>query len=59
MDNENASESAANLGNAGRALGLASAIGLIAALLSDGIGDLISWGALALPIVAVVWHGRG
>jgi hypothetical protein len=41
------------------ALGLASAIGLLAALLSDGIGDLISWGALALPIMVAVWHGRG
>jgi uncharacterized iron-regulated membrane protein len=38
------------------ALSFASAMGLVAALLSDGIGDIISWGSLALPIAVVVWY---
>jgi hypothetical protein len=31
-------------------LGLISACGLIAALLSDGVGDVVSWIALGVPI---------
>lgn len=38
-------------------LGLLSAIGLIAALLADGAGDVLSWGALAIPVAAAVWYG--
>ena len=38
------------------ALALVSAFGLIAALLSDGIGDVLSWAALAAPICVVGWH---
>lgn len=34
-------------------LGLSSAAGLMAALLGDGLYDLVSWLALALPIVVV------
>lgn len=38
------------------ALGILSAVGLFAALLSDGIGDLLSWVALAMPVAVVVWY---
>ena len=38
-------------------LGLLSAIGLIAALLADGAGDVLSWVALAIPVAAAVWYG--
>lgn len=37
-------------------LGLTSASGLIAALLSDGSGDVISWFALSTPIVTSLWY---
>ncbi|MEF8794560.1 hypothetical protein [Thiohalorhabdus sp.] len=30
-------------------LALVSALGLVAALLADGLGDALSWAALALP----------
>lgn len=33
------------------ALGMATGVGLIAALVSDGLGDLVSWVALAAPVV--------
>jgi len=38
-------------------LGLVSACGLIAALLFDGIGDAVSWLALAAPVVTALWYG--
>lgn len=38
-------------------LGLMSAGGLVAALLSDGIGDAVSWAALAVPVLVVSGHG--
>jgi len=38
-------------------LGLVSACGLTAALLFDGIGDAVSWLALAAPVVAALWYG--
>jgi len=38
-------------------LGLISAGGLIAALLFDGIGDAVSWLALAAPVVTALWYG--
>ncbi|MEO5955751.1 MAG: hypothetical protein ABIR36_08710 [Nitrospiraceae bacterium] len=38
------------------ALGLVSAVGLLAALLGDGIWDVVSWSSLAAPVIAVVWH---
>lgn len=41
------------------ALGLMSCVGLLAALLSDGIGDAVSWVALATPIAVAAWYGIG
>jgi hypothetical protein len=41
------------------ALGLVSASGLLSALLSDGIGDVWAWVALAAPLAAAgycMWH---
>ncbi|MGZ8173928.1 MULTISPECIES: hypothetical protein [Methylobacter] len=38
-------------------LGLVGVSGLIAALLSDGIGDAVSWLALAAPVVTALWYG--
>ncbi|PPK76189.1 hypothetical protein B0F87_104281 [Methylobacter tundripaludum] len=38
-------------------LGLVSVSGLIAALLFDGIGDAVSWLALAAPVVTALWYG--
>lgn len=38
-------------------LGLISASGLIVALLFDGIGDTVSWLALAAPVVTALWYG--
>jgi len=37
------------------ALGLLGTLGLLAALLSDGLGDWISWLSLAVPLLAVAW----
>jgi hypothetical protein len=37
-------------------LGLVSSGGLIAALLFNGIGDAVSWLALAAPIVTALWY---
>lgn len=37
------------------ALGLVSVIGLVAALLADGVADVVSWLALAVPVAAVVY----
>ncbi len=37
------------------ALGVASAVGLIAALLADGVGDILSWCALAAPAGVAIW----
>lgn len=36
-------------------LGIVSAIGLVSALLGDGIWDELSWLALTAPIAAVLW----
>jgi hypothetical protein len=36
------------------ALGAASAIGLVAALLSERLGDVIGWAALGLPVAIVL-----
>ena len=36
-------------------LGIVSAIGLVSALLGDGIWDALSWAALTAPIAAVLW----
>ncbi|UZK69319.1 hypothetical protein OKW76_15090 [Sphingomonas sp. S1-29] len=39
-------------------LAVASMIGLVAALLGDGVADIVSWVALGLPVAAVVWAMR-
>lgn len=36
-------------------LSIVSAIGLVSALLGDGIWDALSWVALTAPIAAVLW----
>ena len=36
-------------------LGIVSAIGLVSALLGDGIWDALSWVTLTAPIAAVLW----
>jgi hypothetical protein len=37
-------------------LGLASAIGLLSALFGDGVWDVVSWGALGVPLAIIVWY---
>jgi len=37
------------------ALGVATVVGLVAALLADGAGDAASWGALGVPVVVAIW----
>lgn len=37
-------------------LGVISAIGLIAALVEDGFGDMLSWLTLGLLVVLVGWY---
>jgi hypothetical protein len=37
-------------------LGILGTIGLLAALLGDGIWDGVSWLALACPIWIIWWH---
>lgn len=36
-------------------LGIVSVVGLVAALLSDGAGDVLAWLTLAAPVGTVVW----
>ena len=38
------------------AIGMLSAVGLLSALLGDGIWDALSWAALATPVAASLWH---
>jgi hypothetical protein len=33
-----------------------SAIGLVSALLGDGVWNLVSWLALGLPLAVIAWH---
>lgn len=40
-------------------LGVASAIGLVSALIGDGAYDVLSWCLLALPLAAIVRAIRG
>lgn len=40
-------------------LTVTSALGLLSALLGDGIWDMVSWGALALPITIIAWQVGG
>jgi hypothetical protein len=37
-------------------IGMLSAIGLLSALLGDGIWDVLSWAALATPVAVTLWH---
>jgi hypothetical protein len=37
-------------------IGVASAIGLVSALVADGVWDALSWALLALPLVVGVWY---
>jgi hypothetical protein len=37
-------------------LGLASAIGLLSALLGDGVWDVVSWVMLGVPLAIIVWY---
>ena len=37
-------------------LALGTAVGLVSALLGDGIWDTVSWVALGAPVVVVAWH---
>lgn len=36
---------------------LASGIGLVTALVGDGVWDVLSWVGLGLPVALSVWHG--
>lgn len=38
------------------ALGLITIVGLLSALLGDGIWDLVSVAALAVPILVIAWY---
>ena len=40
-------------------IGLASAAGLVTALLDDGVGEVFSWIALGLPVVLSFWYLAG
>lgn len=37
------------------AIAVVSLVGLVAALLGDGLNDWISWIGLAVPLVVIVW----
>lgn len=39
-------------------IGLLSLVGLLAALLGDGMADVLSWLALAVPVGVSVWSLR-
>ncbi|MEJ1167528.1 hypothetical protein [Variovorax sp. CCNWLW235] len=39
-------------------LGVLTSIGLISALFSDGgLGDVLAWFALGIPVVVCAWYG--
>ncbi|MGD9850586.1 MAG: hypothetical protein AB7T38_04905 [Nitrospirales bacterium] len=38
------------------ALAITSAIGLISALLEDGVWDMVSWVTLSAPVAVILWH---
>ncbi len=38
------------------ALAMLSLVGLIAALVGDGLMDAVSYGLLAVPLVVIVWY---
>lgn len=35
---------------------LLSLVGLLSALLADGLGDVVSWCALAVPVALCLWY---
>lgn len=37
-------------------IGVASAIGLVSALLADGVWDALSWALLSLPLLVSLWY---
>ncbi len=37
-------------------IGILSGIGLLSALLGDGVWDLLSWLSLAAPVAVIFWH---
>jgi 4-hydroxybenzoate polyprenyltransferase len=37
-------------------LGVLTAVGLVAALLSDSVGDVLAWVTLAAPVAVVLWY---
>jgi hypothetical protein len=37
------------------AIAVVSLVGLVAALLGDGLNDWVSWIGLAVPLVVIVW----
>lgn len=39
-------------------LGVATSVGLVSALVGDGVFDALSWFALAGPLAAVAWAWR-
>ncbi len=41
------------------AIALVTLIGLVAALLDDGLYDAVSWVALAMPLLVLGWAGHG
>lgn len=40
------------------AIAAISLVGLVSALLGDGLKDWISWAALATPLVVIAWAAR-
>lgn len=40
-------------------LGVASGVGLVSALLGDGVWDALSWLTILAPVAAVAWAWRG
>jgi hypothetical protein len=37
-------------------LGVIATVGLISALLSDGLGDYLAWLALGIPVAVCLWY---
>lgn len=38
------------------AIGVLSAVGLVAALVADGVSDVVSWFALGVPVAVALWY---
>ncbi|ODA68619.1 hypothetical protein A7A08_00450 [Methyloligella halotolerans] len=36
-------------------IGIVSMVGLIAALVGDGVWDAVSWASLGIPVIVTVW----